>query len=307
MPVSQQTLKLRTAARSIVGFDKTKDFRIAGVTNQNATVRMPIGDSSGGTFTRIVNPLRGTLFWDQCMYVLQGVSVAGGATGGSYTIQIDTDALTGYTGLPIAKTVVTLGPLSKKTQILDNLHKSPSSALPTHVTVTQTATGGGIWFQLTALAKQYRGVLSTPGTKTSERIIQGNMLRGTSSGGQFGDDKGIAASTTFTLGTTGSDLGLGKMRLWDSFCAWVVSGNSLSGTHDINIVSKVGGNTVIVATTGDGGGLSAAGQRLAIGNSFYGQIPNPTQIIWRVVSAGGVSDARIVILAKSGRGSMGKE
>lgn len=289
-----------------MGFDKTKDARIWGVTNQASTVRLPIGDSSGGTFTGIVNPFRGTLMWDQMMYVIQGLSIAGGATGGSFTIQVETDAVQGYTALPIAKTLSTMGPLSKKTQILDNLHRSPSSPLPTHVTITQTAGSGGIWFQLTAIAKQYRGVLSTPGA-TAERIIRGNMFRGTSAGGQFGSDAGVAASTTFTLGTTGSLMSLNKMRLWDSALFWFVAGQSVSGTHDINVVSKVGGNTVIIATTGDGGALTTAGQKVALGNSFYGQIPNPTQLIWRVVTAGGVSDARVVVLAKSGRGTMGKE
>ena len=171
-----------------MSFEKVTATRIWGVTNQNSDARLTVGDSSGGTFTRQTNPLRGTLLWDRCMYVLQGVSVAGGATGGSYTVTIQTDAVVGYTGLPIAS--ATIGPLTASRVVMDNLHNSPSSPLPTHIFIDQTATGGGIWFQCHALAKQYRGTLGTPGAQTAERILQGNMLRGVS-GGWFADGRGM--------------------------------------------------------------------------------------------------------------------
>lgn len=290
-----------------MSFEKVKDVRMWGVTNQNSTVRLTVGDSSGGTFTGKYNPLRGTLLWDEALFVLQGVSVAGGATGGSYTITVETDAVTGATGLPIAS-VAGIGPLTKKTVVLDNVHRAPHSPLPTHVNINQTATGGGIWFQLWALAKQYRGVLGTPGANTSERILQGLMLRGTSNrANQFGDDRGFVASATYTLGTTGSALGMHRMRLWDSALFWVVTGNSVSGAHDVAVVGKIGGVTVTIAATGTTGVVASAQQKLAIPSQFYGQAPNPTQIIWGVSAAGGVSDGRIIGIAKSGRGALAKE
>ena len=286
-----------------MAFEKVVEARIWGVTNQNADLRLTAGDSSGGTFTGRANPLRGTLMWDDCMYVLQGVSVAGGATGGSYTVTIQTDAVVGYTGLPIAS--ATIGPLTPATVIMDNLHQSKASPLPTHIFIDQTATGGGIWLQAHAIAKQYRGTLGTAGANTSERILQGTMLRGASGGG-FADGRGMTEDATFTLGTTGSALGMHRMRLWDHALYWAVAGNSIAGTHDVDIIGLVGGVSTSIASTGTGGALNVAGEKLALASNFYGQSPNPTAIIWTETTAGGVSDARVVMMAKGGRGSLAK-
>ena len=287
-----------------MAFDKVKEVRLWGVTNQNSDIRLTAGDSSAGTFTGQPNHLRGTLFWDDCLYVLQGVSVAGGATGGSYTITVQTDAVMGYTGLPIAR--ATIGPLTPRTVVMSNLHNCKGSPLPTHLFIDQTATGGGIWLQGFAMAKQYRGTLGTPGMRTSERIIQGNMIRGTSTGGAFASDRGVVADATFTLGTTGSTMGMHRMRDWDAANYWFVAGNSLSGTHDCTIVGRIGGTTFAIASSGVAGAMTAAGDKIAIASNVSGQSPNPTQIIWDVVSAGGVSDFRVVVIAKTGRGSMAK-
>jgi hypothetical protein len=288
-----------------LGFDKTLTARLWGVTNQATDTRLTCGDSAAA-FTAFANPMRGTLCWDRAMYVLTGVSVAGGATGGSWTITIETDAVKGYTGLPVAQ-AADIGPLSNSTIIMDNLHQSLGSPLPTHINCDITAAGGGIWFQCHALAKQYRGTLGTAGAATSERVLQGTMLRGASfTGGAFTDGRGMTEDTTFTLGTSGSDLGLSRMRLWDNAFYWVQAGVSVAGTHDVDIVATVGGSTVSIASTGTGGALNAAGERLALASNFYGQSPNPSAIIWTETTAGGVSDARVVMMAKSGRGSMAK-
>lgn len=296
-----------------MAFDKVVESRMWGVTNQVTSTRIPMGDSSAGTFTGRPNPLRGTLIWDDCYYVLQGVSVGGNATGGSWTITVETDAVVGYTGLPIAR-VSALGPLSKGTQILSNLHQSAGSPLPTHLFAQQTAGGttGGVWFQCFALAKQYRGVLGTKSLNTAERIMQGNLVRGASfAGGQFVSGKGFVADETVTLGTSSTDLGMKRLRLWDKAFYWAVAGNSVSGSHDITILGKAPASGVtfaIASTTGTsaGTGLTAAGMKTAIASNLFGQSPNPTAIIWDVIAAGGVSDARIVVLAKSGRGSLAK-
>ena len=288
-------------------YDKTVQTRIFGVTVQNATGnRMPIGDSTGGTFTALAdNPLRGTMLWDQCMYVLEDVVVAGGATGGSYTITIETDQILGETALPIAQ-VASVGPNSANTLVMDSLHQSPASPIPTHVQITQDAAGGGLNFQCHVFAKQYRGFMGSPAVATSERVIQGYMIRGNSSTVDFSGDEGVSADTTFTIGTSGSDLGMQNMRLWDTALYWALNGNTEAGTHDVDIIATVDGATFSVATTGTGGVLSAADEKVAIANSFYGQSPNPSAIIWTEVSAGGVSDFRVIALAKSGRGSMAK-
>lgn len=287
-----------------MAFEKVVSARIWGVTAQNSDLRMTVGDSSGGTFTRRTHPLKGTLLWDRCMYVLQNVSVAGGATGGSYTVTIETDALTGYTGLPIAR--VTLGPNSPTTVVMDNLHQSPASPLPTHLNIDQTA-AGAMTLTCDVVAKQYRGTLGTPGANTSERILQGNMLEPSMSnvGGA-----GIAADVTFaTDGTSFSGRGMRRMQLWDTALFWGVIGGTNAGTHDIDIVSTIGGATVSIATTGTGGALDIAGDsashRVAIANSFYGQCPRPSAIIWTQTTAG-VSGPAVVMLAKGGRGSLAK-
>src|SRR5262245_60823264 len=163
---------------------------------------MPIGTSTGGTFTSAVNPLRGTLFWDRCMYVMTGISVSGGATGGSFTVTVETDALAGYTALPIAR--LRLGPNSTGTLVMDSLHRSAGSPMPTHLFVDQTVASPGLSqsgsFTVWALAKQYRGVLGTAGgQKTSEHILQGSLAgdqRATSANGDFTDD------TTLIIGRT---------------------------------------------------------------------------------------------------------
>lgn len=287
-------------------YDKTKETRIFGVTVQNSTNnRMTTGDSSGGTFTSIVNPLRGTLLWDQCMYVLHDVLVAGAATGGSYTIAIETDAVLGETALPIAQ-VTGVGPNSATTLVMDSLHQSPASPLPTHVTVTQTAAGGGLNFQCHVFAKQYRGFLGSPAAATSERVIQGYMIRGNSGTVDFSGDEGMDTNATFTIGTSGSNLGMNNMRLWDTALFWAIAGNTQDGTADVDIVGTIDGTTFAIASTGTGGALSASDEKLAIANNFYGQSPNPSAIIWTDASGDGTSDGRVIVLAKSGRGSLAK-
>ena len=292
-----------------MGFEKAVAARLFGVTSQGTAsgedLRFTVGDSSGGTFTRRSHPLRGTLLWDRCMYVLQNVAVAGGATGGSYTVTIETDAVVGYTGLPIAR--VALGPSSPTTAIMDSLHQSAASPLPTHMFIDQTAAGGALTLTCDVIAKQYRGVFGG-GANTAERILQGTLLQGTSASGIFADDKGFEADATFTFGSSGiNNLGMHRLRLWDQALFWAVAGNSVDGTVDVDIIASVGGNSVSIASTGTGGALNVAGEKLALANNFYGQCPNPTQIIWtEVTGTDGISDARVVVLAKGGRGSMAK-
>jgi hypothetical protein len=291
-----------------MSFEKVVDAELWTVTAQNSTMdsRIGVGTTAANVFTPGVSPLKGSLLWDKCTLIVHDLVVAGGATGGSYTIAVTTDAVVGYTGLPIA-TEATVGPNSPNTIVLDSLHQSSSCVRPTHLLVTQDAAGGAITFKIHAIAKQYRGVLGTPGAKTSERILQGTMIRGASfTGGQFVSGKGFDSDETITLGTSSSNLGMHRLRLWDAALFWAVAGESASGSHDVDIVGEVHGDTVTIASTGAGGALDAAGEKLAITNNFYGSCINPTAIIWTEVTAGGISDARVVGVAKSGRGSMAK-
>lgn len=277
----------------MLNFGKVVEAQLWGVTSQNSDLRMPMGNSTGGTFTGKVNPLRGTLVWDECAYVLTGVSVNGGATGGSYTVTIETDAIAGYTALPIAR--ATLGPNSVAPVIMDNLHQSQGSPLPTHLNIDQTASGAAS-FQCHVLAKQYRGVLGTAGNKTSERILQGSLVSIAT----------ISADTTFILGTTDMDLGMGRMRLWDKAFFWGIAGSTITGTWDVDIVGRIGGQTTSIASTGVAGALTTQGHKIALANNFYGLAFNPTQVIVTEVSAGTMQIADVVGVAKSGRGSLAK-
>ena len=286
-----------------MSFEKVVEARIFGVTAQDTDTRMPVGDSAANAHTRFPNPMRGTLLWDECTYVLQGVAVAGGATGGSYTVTIQTDAITGYTGLPIAS--VALGPNSPSRVVMTNSHNASCSPIPTHMFIDQTAAGGEITLQCHVLAKQYRGTRPSAAAGTAERIIVGTMLRGTNQGG-FADSRGMTEDATFTLGTTGSALGMHRMRLWGKALYWVQAGVSIAGTHDVDIVGRIGGATFSIASTGTAGAVNVAGEKVAIASNCAGLSPNPTQIIWTETTAGGVSDARVIVLAKTGRGSMAK-
>ena len=290
-----------------MGFDKTVDTRIFGVTIQVTDLGMTMGDSSGGTFTRRDNPLRGTLLWDRCMYVLHDVAVGGGAIGGSYNVTIQTSAVSSGVNLPVAE-ALGIGPNSATTIVMDNVHQSPASPLPTRVFIDQTAGGStqGITLNCHVIAKQYRGTLGTPGSGTSERILKGFMIRGLSNTVDFSGDEGISADTTFTLGTSGSALGMHRMRLWDTALFWAIAGQTIAGTHDVDIIATVGGVTVSIASTGVAGALNVAGEVRALANNFFGQSPNPSAIIWTETTAGGVSDPRVVMIAKSGRGSLAK-
>ncbi len=290
-----------------MSFEKVVDTKIFGITF-NATGRVTLGEHLGTTAsatTAVPNPMRGTLLWDKATYVIQGVTVAGGATGGSYTITLQTDAVAGYTGLPIAQVV--LGPNSASGIVMDSLHQSAASPLPTHVNIAQGSTGL-LNMDIHVVAKQYRGMFSGGVNTTAERVLQGNLIQGTSAKSIFADDKGFEQSETFTFGTSGiNNLGMHRLRLWDNALFWVVSNGAVDGAHDVDIVSTVGGTTVSIASTGTGGALNVAGEKVALANAFYGQCPTPTAIIWtEETGTDGVSDPRVVVLAKSGRGSQAK-
>lgn len=283
--------------------DKSVDAPIFGVTSQNSDVILLVGDSSGGTFTSRINPLKGALVWDRASYFISRLAVAGGATGGSYSLTLETDVVKGYTALPIAR--VAVGPNSASELEFTKLHGGPGSPLPTQLNINQTAAGGALTCIVNVVAKQYRGTLAHAPANTAERVIMGDLIRGNSAH-QFSGDEGVSADTTFVLGTSGSDLGMGRMRMWDTAFFWAVAGNTVAGGHDADVVGTVAGETFSVASTGVAGVISAANERVALASKFDGASVNPSQIIWTEVSAGGVSDFRIVALAKSGRGTMGK-
>ena len=288
----------------MLNFSKVVETPIFGVTQQFSDVRIPIGFSTGDAHTSIANPLRGTLFWDRCMYVMTGISVNGGATGGSFTVTVETDALRGYTALPIART--RLGPNSTGTLVMDSLHRSAGSPVPTHLQVTDTITAGATQaasFVVHAIAKQYRGVLGTQGAATSERILQGSLAgnqAATSTGGDFTTD------TTLVIGITDTNIGMGRMRLWDNAMFWAIAGSTITGTWEVDIVGTVGGRTVTIATSGTTGNIATIGDKFALANAAYGQCVNPTRVIITETTAGTINALEVVGIAKSGRGSLAK-
>lgn len=288
----------------MMNFGKVVEARLWGVTSQFSDVRMPIGDSVSDTHTSFRNPLRGTLFWDRCTYVLTGVTVNGGATGGSYTVTIETDALRGYTALPIAR--VRLGPNSTGRIVMDSLHRSAGSPLPTHLNIEDTITAGAtqaLSFQVYAIAKQYRGVLGTRGNATSERVLQGSLAGNQAATSAAGD---FTADTTLVLGRTDTNIGMGRMKLWDNAMFWAIAGSTVTGTWEVDIVGRIGGFTVSMATSGTTGNISAVGNKFALANSMYGQAILPTHVIVTEVSAGTINALEVIGIAKSGRGSMSK-
>lgn len=289
----------------MLNFGKVKEVRLWGVTAQFNDVRLPIGDSAGNAHTSRPNPLRGTLFWDRCTYVLSGVSVNGGATGGSFTVTIETDAIRGYTALPIAR--VRLGPNSTGRIVMDSLHRSAASPLPTHLNIDSTITAGStqaLSFAVHAFAKQYRGVLGTAGSGSAERVLQGSMAgdqRATSTGGDF------TADTTLFVGTTDTAIGMGRMRLWDNAMFWAIAGSTVTGSWEVDVVATTNGGTVTIATTGTTGNITTTGDKFALANAMYGQALNPSRIIVTEVGAGTINGLEVVGLAKSGRGSLAKD
>ena len=289
----------------MINFSKVVDSPLFGVTQQVLDVRLPIGHSTGGTHTSRANPLRGTLFWDRCMYVMSGISINGGATGGSFTVTVETDAIAGYTALPIAR--VRLGPNSTGTVVMDSLHRSAGSPVPTHLNIDQTVANAGTTqagsFVVHCVAKQYRGVLGTQGAKSAEHILQGSLAgnqSATSAGGDFTTD------TTLVVGITDTSIGMGRMRLWDAAMFWAIAGSTITGTWEVDIVGTVGGRTVTIATTGTTGNIATIGDKFALANAAYGQCVNPTRVIVTEVNAGTINALEVVGIAKSGRGSMAK-
>jgi len=287
----------------MMNFGKVKETRLWGVTAQFSDVRLPIGDSAAGTHTSFANPLRGTLFWDRCQYILSGVTVNGGATGGSFTVTIETDALRGYTALPIAR--LRLGPNSTGRIVMDSLHRSAGSPTPTHLRIEDTITAGAtqaLSFQVHCFAKQYRGVLGSGGG-TSERILQGSLAgnqSATSAGGDFTTD------TTLVVGISDTNIGMNRMRLWDNAMFWAIAGSTITGTWEVDVVGTCAGGTFTIATTGTTGNIATIGDKFALANATYGQAVNPTRVIVTEVSAGTINALEVVGIAKSGRGSLAK-
>lgn len=290
-----------------MSFSKVVDTAIFTASLLNSSQRMPLSGTYSGatlsTVTALANPLRGTLLWDECIYTITGVTVAGGATGGSYTITLETDAVMGYTALPIASVILGPNHVNGAAIIMDNNHHCPGSPLPTHVQMTQGSTGL-CSFTINAVAKQYRGTLGTAGNRTSERVLQGSLLGNPGPGA--GTITTITTDTTFVLGRTDTDIGMGKMRLWDNAFFWAVGNSATTGTWDVDIVGRVGGATTTLARTGTAGTITALWDKKPLINQFYGCMVNPTHVIVTEVSAGTIAGLEVVGIAKGGRGTQAK-
>lgn len=285
-----------------MSYEKVVYGRLCGVSVQDSTVLLPVGGQSGGT--GVLSPpnlMSGALMWDRACYILTGVAVAGGATGGSYTVQLVSSAISGYTELPVCNTV-TLGPNSPVRTVLTNSHNSPCTLMPTHLRITQTATGGGLDLQLIAMGKQYRG--SARNKRGMGSRVQVSRLYSTNAA--YGG-LGLSVDTTVAMTAGGASAnfgGLDAMALWDNAIYYVIAGETIAGTHDVDVIGTLtDGVTYQIATTGTGGALNVAQEKLPLTNNFFGASPRPSHIIWTEVNAGGVSDSHVIVIAKSGRGS----
>ena len=285
-----------------MAYEKMVSGRLLGVSAQDSTVKLPVGGQSGTT--NLLSPpnlMSNSLMWDNVCYVITETAVGGGATGGSYTVQLISDAISGYTELPVCNTI-TLGPNSPVRTVLVNAHSSSCTILPTHARITQTAAGGTLQFQLWAMAKQSRGsARSRSGRGTRVQVAK---LYGTNAA--YGG-KGLSEDTTVTITAGGASAnfgGLDAMALWDNALFYVIAGETIAGTHDVDVIGTLtDGVTYQIATTGTAGALNAANEKLPLTSTFFGSCPRPSHIIWTETTAGGVSDAHVIVIAKSGRGS----
>ena len=68
-----------------MAYEKVVEETLWTITAQNSDVNLTsTGTTASNTFTAKVHPMRGAKLWDSVAYVMTDVTVAGGATGGSY-------------------------------------------------------------------------------------------------------------------------------------------------------------------------------------------------------------------------------
>ena len=267
-----------------------------------------VTDLNGSTFTP--NPFSGTLFWDTMQYWLTGVSLAEAC---SYTVVVETDAIDGYTGLPIAGVSLSTAGSTGFVRI-PNLHGVRCSPVPTHVNVIRTNAIAGtseITFKLWGMGKASRGSLSTSGGKGkgSDHVLQGDIFR---TGRALSVDA-LAVDSRFTLTTTGASgsfQGLNKMAQWDNAMFWLVGGFTWNGAWQAHIAGTIDGVTYIMAETiakklnGTSDAASHPWPKVPLFNYYGGIAQRPTELIITEVdvTAVGISDTRVVMIAKSNRG-----
>ena len=290
-----------------MAYDKTVTGKLfSGSANENLYICDTVTGSHGpyvvhGVTGRATgssqNPMSGHEIWDFAAYTI-GCTVAGGATGGSYTIVL-TGTAAGYTGLPIAH--ATLGPNSLVVPMTN--YFGSASIVPTGLSIVQGATGL-LSYDLYFDAKGYRGTLSNV-SKHSSRTIQGAIETVASLDADRTDAISVA-------GTTANSMGMHKLKMIDHPMYWLVIGAGLTGTWEVDLVAPVQGGatglTVSVAQTGTGGSVAATEDLCKVPitpTHSAGCQPTPTQVIWTEVTAGGIS-ASVIVAAKTGRGTQGR-
>lgn len=273
-------------------------FAIKGYTSSTG------GDSTG---RNVANPFRGTLYWDSMNFYLTGASQTAGT---SFVIQVETDAIKGHTGLVIAGISTSTGGTSGFLRI-PNLHKTPGSPIPTHLNVIRTVgTSGTITFELWAQGKATRGNLSTSGGagRGGDRVLQGNMF---DSAINLSADA-LTADATFTLtagGASANFQGLDKMSLWEHTNFWLVGGATTTGSWQAAIVGTINGVTYVIAETtakklnGTSDAASYPNPVVPLEHYYSGVCPRPTSVIITEVDTGGISNCRVVMVAKSHKGT----
>jgi hypothetical protein len=281
-----------------MAYEKVVEARIWDINGVSDSTRQTSAGaiSQVPALTAAAHPMRGAKFWDRAVFVVNGVSL-GGDTG-TYTIQLE-GTVNGVTGLPISSLQVDAD--TAPTAVMDNLHDAPGTIIPDAITITEDLDAGtGLFCEVHVAAKQYRGSLrnSPNGAGTKQRSIEGFMFQ---SGRDLASDN-LNGDVTMTLGTSGNAMGLDRMRLWDNAQYWVVNGETTASTYTTEIVGEIGGATHTIVSVA---GLNAAGEKLALAGNMHGASPNPTQIIFTETGASdGLSDVRVIVAAKSGRGTL---
>ena len=291
-----------------MGYDKTKHGLLFDIQVQNANYQQDFtGSTIAGTSTTTPNIMSGHRFWDHATYVLDALTVAGGATGGSYSVRV-LGTINGIANVPIAG-ITGLGPENMDSSLaLYSLHGGASSPTPTGLSIVQEAAGGAIGFSLFCHAKATRGAFGD-----QQRVVEEELC-----GFTYTADETITlnAATGSTQGRFG---GLQRMDIWEDVIYAVswgsAAGNSSSGTWAVDIIGELNGTTVSIASTGNPTGVSTGSvghmdadseDSVRVLNSRPGSGSiRPTGVIVTEVTAG-TGRFGVHVIAKGHRGKYGR-
>lgn len=262
------------------------------------------GTSVGNEATTLPNPAAGPKLWDNFFGVL-GVS----ASAGSYTVTLwgsvngmtyqIADAFTGRDNVASPATVGNV-PFINRTA-------TACIPTPTHIFIDETA-AGNLSGEARFVGKTYRGFY--PGRASSgDRVVEGRLLGSTAyQGGTNPTFFNIALSDNPAAASGGAagarTAGTGKVRVWDSLCAYAnVTGQS-GASQQLFLIGTVGGwasgtngTTVEIGKTPVFSGVTKVAFQMTGGAAI-----NPTHVIYKAVGVSASATFQIDFIGKAGRG-----